>query len=327
MDVKEKFERIELFKKDFFGEIEKKIVGQREVISKIIITILSQGHAIITGVPGLAKTLIVKTISDTMDLEFSRIQFTPDLMPSDIIGTDIIEEDPESGRRYFKFVKGPVFANLILADEINRTPPKTQSALLEAMQESKVTVSGKNYELPLPFSVIATQNPIEHEGTYPLPEAQLDRFMFNILIDYPDESEERDIVSLTTGEESQYTKKIVNRKDIFAMQSLVRQMPVPDHVLKYAVKIARSTRPQLKESPEIVGSYVRYGVGPRASQFMILGAKARALIEGRTVPTTEDVRYIIPDVLRHRIILNFAAEADNVDKENVIRNIIEHVSR
>ncbi len=306
-------------------ELEKRIIGQKEVVKKIVVTLLCEGHSIITGVPGLAKTRIIKTLSEILDLEFSRIQFTPDLMPSDIVGTEILDTDRE-GRRFFKFVKGPVFANLILADEINRTPPKTQSALLEAMQERKVTVQGKTYELPRPFTVIATQNPIEQEGTYPLPEAQLDRFMLEIIIDYPDFEEEMRVVELTTTHEEEEPRRVLRKEEIMEYQHLVLSLPAGEHVIEYAVNIARETRPDYSHIKE-VKDYVLYGAGPRASQFLVLGAKALALLYGKPVATTKEVNEIMYDVLRHRLILNYRAEAEGIKKEDIIAKVLEYVQR
>ncbi len=304
-------------------ELEKRIIGQKDVVKKIVVTLLCEGHSIITGVPGLAKTRIIKTLSEILDLEFSRIQFTPDLMPSDIVGTEILDTD-QNGRRFFKFIRGPVFANLILADEINRTPPKTQSALLEAMQERKVTVQGKTYELPRPFTVIATQNPIEQEGTYPLPEAQLDRFMLEIIIDYPDFEEEMRVVELTTTHEKDVPERVVTRREIEEYQQLVLSLPVGEHVIAYAVNIARETRSEYTHIKE-VKDYVLYGAGPRASQYLVLSAKALALLYGKPVATTKEVNEMVFDVLRHRLILNYRAEAEGIRKEDIIKKVLEYV--
>ncbi|MEO0224106.1 MAG: MoxR family ATPase [candidate division WOR-3 bacterium] len=301
-------------------EISKVIVNYEDVINKILICMFSKGHVLLVGVPGLAKTLMVKTLSEVLDLKFSRIQFTPDLMPMDILGTEIIQEGPNG--RFFQFVKGPIFANIILADEINRTPPKTQSALLEAMQERRVTVLGKTYELEEPFFVLATQNPIEQEGTYPLAEAQVDRFMMEIILDYPTFENEIEIVKRTTIEQNYEAQKVLNKDDILTIQMKVRQVPIGDHVIRYAINLVRKTRPS-ETDLEIVKKYIQFGAGPRASQFLILGAKAKAFIEGKDFATTEDVRYIFFDVLRHRIILNFLAEADNITKELILNEIIE----
>ena len=303
-------------------EISKVIVGQDNIIEQIIISILSRGHCLLIGVPGLAKTLIVKTISEVLDLKFNRIQFTPDLMPSDITGTDILETD-DSGKKIFKFIKGPVFANIILADEINRTPPKTQSALLEAMQEHKVTAAGKSYILEEPFFVLATQNPIEQEGTYPLPEAQLDRFMFNLWLDYPSFEEEIEIIKNTTSMYSPELKTILSHQEIIDFQELVRKVPVADEVIKYAVELVSKTRPGNSTSPKIVKDYISWGAGPRASQYLILGAKANCILDGRYSPDINDIKKITQPVLRHRLITNFNAEADGV---NVLK-IIEELSK
>jgi MoxR-like ATPase len=302
------------------SEISKIIVNYEDVINKILICMFSKGHVLLVGVPGLAKTLMVKTLSQALDLKFSRIQFTPDLMPMDILGTEIIQEGPNG--RFFQFVKGPIFANVILADEINRTPPKTQSALLEAMQERRVTVLGKTYELEEPFFVLATQNPIEQEGTYPLAEAQIDRFMMEIILNYPTFENEIEIVKRTTIEQNYEVQKVLNKDDILTIQMKVREIPVGDHVVKYAINLVRKTRPS-ETDLEIVKKYVQFGAGPRASQFLIIGAKAKAFIEGKDFATTEDVKYIFFDVLRHRIILNFLAEVDNITSEIILKEIIE----
>jgi len=327
MTEKETFELISNVEARILDELSKVIIGQKKIIEEILIALFSGGHILIIGVPGLAKTLLVKSLARILDLKFSRIQFTPDLMPSDIIGTDIIEEDPHTGRRYFRFVPGPIFANMILADEINRTPPKTQSALLEAMQELRVTVSGRTYTLEPPFFVLATQNPIEQEGTYPLPEAQLDRFMFNLYIDYPNEEEEMEIVRTTTSTYEGELKVVLSREEILEVQKLVRKVPVPDHVVSYAVKLVRTSRPSTDGTPEIVKEYVSYGAGPRASQYLILGAKARALLKGRSVPITEDVRSVAYPVLRHRVLTNFNAEAEGIKSEDVIKILLETVKQ
>ncbi|MGB9824059.1 MAG: AAA family ATPase [Candidatus Hydrothermia bacterium] len=302
-------------------EFSKTIVGQREVIEELSIALLAEGHVIIQGLPGLAKTLIVKTLADIIDLKFSRIQFTPDLMPSDITGSEIIEENPETGRKHFKFVKGPIFANIILADEINRTPPKTQSALLEAMQELKVTVSGVDYFLERPFFVVATQNPIEQEGTYPLPEALLDRFLMEIKIGYPTREEELQIAKLYASDNHE-VQKILSIEEVLELQKLVREVPVPDHVLEYAVDIIRKTRPTEPESPKIVKEYVTYGASPRAAQALVRCARARAVLRGHIIPTTQDVKAVALPVLRHRLIRSFKAEVDNIDTDTLIRELL-----
>ena len=310
------FESLEEKFKILKNEIAKKIIGQEEIIHKILLSLLANGHSLLIGVPGLAKTLMIQSIAQALDLEFNRIQFTPDLMPSDILGSEILD-----ARREFKFIKGPVFANIILADEINRTPPKTQSALLEAMQEKKVTVSGKDYPLDRPFFVLATQNPIEQEGTYPLPEAQLDRFMFSLYVDYPDEHEEIEIVKRTTSGGGSEIQPVWSKEDILELQQLVREMPVTPHVIEYAVRLARLSRPG-KNAPDLVNRYLRYGAGPRASQYLILGAKAHALTRGKLSPDTEDVQYVAPNILRHRILRNYKAEAEGITEEQIIENLL-----
>ncbi len=325
MTDKEIFEIISGIENSINSELSKVIVGQKGVIEKILIALLSGGHVLIIGVPGLAKTLLVKTLASILDLKFSRIQFTPDLMPSDIIGTDIIEEDPQTGKRRFKFVKGPVFANMILADEINRTPPKTQSALLEAMQELRVTAGGTTYDLDKPFFVLATQNPIEQEGTYPLPEAQLDRFMFNVMIDYPEYDEEIEIVRTTTAISEEKLNKVLSKGELLEAQNLVRRVPVAENVIEFAVRFARASRPQDKLATDFVKEYVHYGAGPRASQYLILGAKARALLKGRPTPSIEDVEAVAFPVLRHRILVNFNAEAEGITSEDVIKHLLNEV--
>lgn len=297
-------------------EIAKVIVGQDEVIEDVIISIFANGHCLLVGVPGLAKTLLVNSISEALGLSFNRIQFTPDLMPSDIIGSEILDES-----RHFKFIKGPIFANMLLADEINRTPPKTQSALLEAMQEKAVTAAGQRYVLDKPFFVLATQNPIEQEGTYPLPEAQLDRFMFNIFVDYPSFQEEVQIVKNTTSESKGQIEKVLSADEILEIQALIRRVPVTDHVVEYAVRIASQTRPMEANAPDMVKKYLSWGAGPRASQYLILGAKAHAAIRGKYSPDEEDVRAVAPDVLRHRIVRNYKAEAEGIKEIDIIRSL------
>ncbi len=311
-------------KRAIAGELKKVIVGQEAIIEKILITLIANGHALIIGVPGLAKTLIVNTLAQVLNLSFKRIQFTPDLMPSDITGTEIIEEDKTTGKREFRFVKGPIFANIILADEINRTPPKTQAALLQAMQEYKVTVGNETYPLPQPFLVLATQNPIEMEGTYPLPEAQLDRFMFSINITYPSKTEEKEIVKLTTSAYQPNIKPILSAKEILELQTLLRKVPVAEEILDYAVTLVRATRPQ-ENSYKIVKDYVSWGASVRASQYLILGAKGKAILDGRPTPTIDDVREIAPLVLRHRIVLNFAAEADGISADDIIEKLLKEI--
>jgi len=303
-------------------EVGKVIIGQEPIIRRLFVSILARGHCLLVGVPGLAKTLLIRTLSDAMDLRFSRIQFTPDLMPSDITGTEILEEDRQTGKRAFKFLHGPIFANVVLADEINRTPPKTQAALLEAMQEHHVTAAGQTYRLEEPFFVLATQNPIEQEGTYPLPEAQLDRFMLNLWLDYPSFSDEVEIVRSTTAVQNAKVQHVVSSADICAYQDLVRQVPVADNVIDYAVSLAARTRPGQKDAPKIVEDYLSWGAGPRASQYLILGAKAIALLDGRLTPVIEDVKSMAVPVLRHRIVTNFNAEADGVSPVDVINDLV-----
>ncbi|HTN45570.1 MAG TPA: MoxR family ATPase [Flavipsychrobacter sp.] len=293
------------------------IVGQDDVVEKLIISILCNGHSLLVGVPGLAKTLLVKTLADVLELSFKRIQFTPDLMPSDIIGAEILNE-----QRQFQFLKGPVFANIILADEINRTPPKTQAALLEAMQERTITAGGTLYKLPAPFFVLATQNPIEQEGTYPLPEAQLDRFMFMITLDYPSFEEEVRIVKNTTGASQTDLPKVLHAEDILYFQDLIRRVPVPDNVLEYAVGLVHKTRPTLSTAPDMTRQYVAYGAGPRASQYLILGAKCHALLRGKYSPDIEDVQAMALSVLRHRVVRNFKAEAEGITQEKLIKQLL-----
>ena len=307
------------------SEIGKVIIGQDKVIEQLLISLLSSGHCLLVGVPGLAKTLLISTLARVLNLKFSRIQFTPDLMPSDITGTEIIEEDHTTGKRQFRFVKGPVFANIILADEINRTPPKTQAALLQAMQEHEVTAGGTTHRLDEPFFVLATQNPIEQEGTYPLPEAQLDRFMFNVYVDYPDSGEEQRIVKTTTAVQSHDLQYVLSASEIGVFQNLVRRVPVSDHLVEYAVDLVRATRPKETGAPEFVRNWVNWGAGPRASQYLILAAKAKAILEGRPTPGPEDVRFAAYPVMRHRIVTSFNAEADGVDTMEIIRRLLETV--
>lgn len=298
-------------------EISKVIVGQNETIKEVIVSIFCKGHCLLVGVPGLAKTLLVNTIADVLGLSFNRIQFTPDLMPSDIVGSEILDE-----ARNFKFIKGPLFANIILADEINRTPPKTQAALLEAMQERQITAAGKKYDLPNPFFVLATQNPIEQEGTYPLPEAQLDRFMFNVWLDYPKFNEELEIVKQTTTTASIKLSKVLSNEEIIYFQDLVRKVPVADNVIEYAVKLVNKTRINSEFSSEAAKKYLAWGAGPRASQYLVLGAKCHALIHGKFSPDIEDVKAIAVPVLRHRIVLNYKAEAEGVSVQDIIKQLL-----
>jgi len=307
---------------DLRAEIAKVIVGQDKIIEHLIIALLSRGHCLLVGVPGLAKTLLIKTLAEALELKFSRIQFTPDLMPSDITGTEIIEENVSTGQKAFKFVQGPVFANIILADEINRTPPKTQAALLEAMQEHHVTAAGQTYALQEPFFVLATQNPIEQEGTYPLPEAQLDRFMFNLWLDYPSFKEEVAIVKATTSPYKPDLKHILRSKEITGFQDLVRRVPVADNVIEYAVTLVDRTRPTAPNAPEFVKKWIRWGAGPRASQYLILGAKTRAVLSGRHTPDIEDIKALAAPVLRHRIVTSFNAEAEGVAAIQIIERLV-----
>ncbi|NTE03381.1 AAA domain-containing protein [Agrobacterium tumefaciens] len=299
------------------AEIGKVVVGQDEIIKSVLIAIFSNGHCLLVGVPGLAKTLLVQTVAAVLDLDFNRIQFTPDLMPSDIIGAEILGED-----RNFKFIKGPVFSNIILADEINRTPPKTQAALLEAMQEKSVTAAGQTHTLPKPFFVLATQNPIEQEGTYPLPEAQLDRFMFNIQLNYPAFADELNIVRNTTSNKTVQLQKIIHADDIQYFQQLIREIPVTDHVLEYAVKLASKTRPNSEFATDAVNKYISWGAGPRASQFLVLGAKCHAAVTGKYAPDIEDVQAVAEPILRHRIVRNYRAEAEGLSIEKIIKDLL-----
>jgi len=306
------------------AEIGKVIIGQSTIVEMVCVSLLSRGHVLLVGVPGLAKTLLVRTLAGALDLDFSRIQFTPDLMPSDITGTEIIQRDEHSGRRSFKFALGPIFANVILADEINRTPPKTQAALLEAMQEAHVTAAGDTYVLDRPFFVLATQNPIEQEGTYPLPEAQLDRFMLNLWLDYPSFDEEVEVVRSTTSGTDAQVEPVMSAEEVLKYQQYVRQIPVADNVIEYAVRLVSRTRPQRDEAPDFVNNYLDYGAGPRASQYLILGAKTLAALDGRPTPLEEDVRQMATPVLRHRIVPNFNAEADSVTAVDVIDELLAH---
>lgn len=304
-------------------EISQVIIGQKNVIEGLLIGLLSRGHCLLIGVPGLAKTLMISTLARALDLSFSRIQFTPDLMPSDITGTEIIEEDRASGHKAFKFVRGPVFANIVLADEINRTPPKTQAALLQAMQEHQVSAGGTTHTLKEPFFVLATQNPIEQEGTYPLPEAQLDRFMFNLWVDYPALEEELAIVKTTTSALESKVEAVLTGDEIIQLQNLVRKIPVSDHIVEYAVNLARKTRPGNSDAPKFVNDWIRWGAGPRAGQYLILGAKARAALTGRPTPDVDDVRSVAVPVLRHRLVLSFTAEAEGVNELDIISKLLD----
>jgi len=306
-------------------EIGKVIVGQHEVVEQLLLALFSRGHCLLVGVPGLAKTLLVSTVARILHLSFKRIQFTPDLMPADITGTDILQDDPETGRRKFVFLPGPVFANMLLADEINRTPPKTQAALLEAMQEHHVTAGGHGYPLPEPFFVLATQNPIEQEGTYPLPEAQLDRFMFNIVVGYPERTDEIEIMKRTTSIDRPSLEPFLDGAQILKLQEIVRQVVVADHVYTYAVDLVRATRPREKHPPKFVKEFIAWGAGPRASQYLILGGKARALLQGRLHVTTDDIKAIAPPVLRHRLVTTFHADAEGITTDELIARLIEAV--
>jgi MoxR-like ATPase len=306
------------------GQVAQRIVGQDEVVEGILTAVLAGGHALLIGVPGLAKTLMVQTIAEALNLSFNRVQFTPDLMPSDITGTEIIEEDLTTGKRAFRFVHGPVFANVVLADEINRTPPKTQAALLQAMQEHQVTAGGTTYHLPDPFFVLATQNPIEQEGTYPLPEAQLDRFMLELRVSYPSRSEEEAIVEQTTGAVRARLEPVLDAASVLQMQALVRRIPVSRGLIRAAVTLARLTRPANAEAPAFIKEYVEWGAGPRASQYLVLGAKARAAIAGRPMADLDDVKAVAPSVLRHRVVTNFAAEAAERTSADLVRDLLDN---
>jgi len=310
-------------KEEIKKEIAHAIIGQEEVIDQLLIALFSRGHCLFVGVPGLAKTMLVSTLAQVLDLKFNRIQFTPDLMPSDITGTDVLQEDHTTGKRFFHFIKGPIFANIVLADEINRIPPKTQAALLQAMQEYKVTAGGTTYSLELPFLVFATQNPIEQEGTYPLPEAQLDRFMFHIDVDYPREDEEQEIVKTTTSAYQPQLTKILSPEKILALQDLVLRVPVSDYVVSYAIKLVRMSRPNDGNAPGFIKEWIAWGAGPRASQYLILGAKTRCILDGRYTPDIDDVRVVALPVLRHRIVTNFNAEADGVGTSEIIEKLLQ----
>ena len=319
-------ENLNKAKTKMLAEIHKIIIGQDGVIGLLLQALLSRGHCLLVGVPGLAKTLMISTLARVLKLAFNRIQFTPDLMPSDITGTDVIEEDLTTGRRAFRFVKGPVFANIILADEINRTPPKTQAALLQAMQEYEVTAGGNNYELDLPFFVLATQNPIEQEGTYPLPEAQLDRFMFMVYVDYPSRSEERAIVKATTTEMTGEAQPVLTGEDILALQRIVRKIPVSQFVVDYAVNLTRATRPDDGTAPDFIKNYLTWGAGPRAAQYLVLGAKSRSLLAGRFNVSCEDVRAVAKPVMRHRMFTNFNADAEGKTTDDIVEMLLKVVA-
>jgi MoxR-like ATPase len=321
----EAIENLPILFKNIKDEIAKIIVGQDEVIDQLLISLFARGHCLLIGVPGLAKTLLVKTLGEILDLKFSRIQFTPDLMPSDITGTEIIEEDVSTGKKVFKYIRGPIFANIILADEINRTPPKTQSALLEAMQEYNVTAAGQSYEISLPFFVLATQNPIEQEGTYPLPEAQLDRFMFNLWLDYPSSDDEKSIVKQTTGADSIKLQKVVKHKEILFYQELMRKIPVADNVVDYAVKLVSATRPDEDGKYPYIREWIRWGAGPRASQYLVLAAKVRAGLLGKVTPDLSDVREMALPVIRHRLVTSYNAEAENIFVGDILDKLISDI--
>ncbi len=318
-------EQLQRTRDAILSELRKIIIGQEEIIELVMIALFTGGHCLITGVPGLAKTLLIRTLATILDLDFKRIQFTPDLMPADITGIDVIEEDRTTGRRVMKFIKGPLFANIILADEINRTPPKTQAALLEAMQEHRITAGGQTYILDEPFFVLATQNPIELEGTYPLPEAQLDRFMFNIVVDYLPEDQEVQVVNVTTSNFTPELRRVVSGSEVLAMQTLVRKVFVADEVARYAVRFVRTTRPNSKDAPDFVKKWVSWGAGLRASQYLILGGKARALLHGRANVSIKDIQALAFPVLRHRVLTNFYAESEKVNSEVIIRRLLELV--
>jgi MoxR-like ATPase len=324
-ELQKRISRFQSVRDSILAQVHQVIVGQDDVLDQILIGLFVGGHCLLTGLPGTAKTLMVRTISQTLGLAFRRIQFTPDLMPSDITGTDIIEEDPETGRRLWTFVPGPIFGNVLLADEINRTPPKTQSALLEAMQELSCTVRGNHYQLPLPFFVLATQNPIELEGTYPLPEAQLDRFLFNAVLDYLSAEEEAKVVDLTTTIHTAEVQAVTNAEEILDFQKLVRMVPIAESLAKYTVSLVRATRPKNAEAPEFVKKYVNYGASVRAAQFIVLAAKARALSRHRYHVAYEDLTAMAIPVLRHRILLNFYAESDRTDSDEILRRLLEHM--
>ena len=310
----------------FFNEIGKVVIGQREILDHMLIALLSRGHTLLVGVPGLAKTLLIKSLADVLDLSFKRIQFTPDLMPSDITGTELIDIDPNTNQRSFRFYKGPIFGNIILADEINRTPPKTQAALLEAMQEHKVTAAGHTYGLEEPFFVMATQNPIEQEGTYPLPEAQLDRFMFNLKIDYPTTDEEIEIVQSTTASVPLELGKVMSIREILSYQDLVLRVPIAENVIEFAVNLVSATRSKNEFSPDFIRQWVDWGAGPRASQYLVLGAKAKALLDGRPTPDISDIRELTLPVLRHRVLPNFNAEAEGMKVDDILNQLLDHFS-
>jgi MoxR-like ATPase len=310
-------------KEAILEQVRKRIYGQTELIEHLLVALFSRGHCLLVGVPGLAKTSLIATLAEVLDLNFNRIQFTPDLMPADITGTDILEEDHATGKRFFKFIKGPVFSNLLLADEINRTPPKTQAALLQAMQEHEVSAGGTTYKLDLPFQVFATQNPIEQEGTYPLPEAQLDRFMFQLNVDYPEADDEVLIVKKTTSDFSAEIEAVMTAERILELQSLVRRVPISEEVVRFAVDLVRKTRPDGTEAPEYVQEFIGWGAGPRASQYLVIGGKARAILDGRLTVSTEDIKALAQPILRHRLLTNFQAEAQGLTTDDIVRRLVE----
>ncbi len=317
--------RMPEIKKTLEAEVGRRIIGQKDIIEGLLVTLLAGGHALVVGVPGLAKTTLIATLAETLHLKFNRIQFTPDLMPSDITGTEVLEEDHETGRRVFRFIHGPIFANVILADEINRTPPKTQAALLQAMQEGEVTVGNDTFKLQPPFFVLATQNPIEHEGTYPLPEAQLDRFMMELRIEYPSFDEETSIATLTTGAGVEKIRAVLSAEELMDIQGLVRRIPAPPSLVEASVRLARSTRPTDTEAPDFIRQMVAWGAGPRASQYLVLGAKARAALDGRPIPDLDDVRTVAPDVLRHRLVPGFEAEAAGRTADDLVDELVQAI--
>jgi MoxR-like ATPase len=325
MDDRKTLERIARARKTILEQVSRSIIGQRDVLDALLVALLARGHVLLVGVPGLAKTLMIRSLAQALDLSFNRIQFTPDLMPSDITGTDILEEDRASGHKEFRFIRGPLFAQVVLADEINRTPPKTQAALLQAMAEQQVSAAGQTFPLDPPFFVLATQNPIEQEGTYPLPEAQLDRFMLNLKVEYPSIEEEIDIVASTTSGSAVQIDPVLTASEIIELQDLVRRVPVADSVLGHAVALARATRPDDNSTTDRLSQWIRWGAGPRASQYLVLGAKARAVLQGRPSPGVDDVRAVAKPVLRHRIVRTFRAEADGIDSDRVVDEILEAV--
>ncbi|AWV90925.1 AAA family ATPase [Bradymonas sediminis] len=322
-DLRESVGQIASARDAIVAQVRKRIYGQTDLIDHLLIALFARGHVLLMGVPGLAKTSLVSTLAEALDLNFNRIQFTPDLMPSDITGTDILEEDHSTGRRFFKFIKGPVFSNLLLADEINRTPPKTQAALLQAMQEYEVSAGGNTYKLERPFQVFATQNPIEQEGTYPLPEAQLDRFMFRLTVDYPNAEDEVLIVRNTTSTRREEIQPVLNAQRILELQQLVLEVPVSEEVVRYAVNLVRRTRPEDPSAPDYIREYVSWGAGPRAGQYLILGGKARAILDGRLTVSNEDIRALAAPILRHRLLVNFQAEAQGLTTDDIIARLLE----